>query len=83
MLSGKGIFMNRAAMKMANMDRVFDFMFTNPTTEDGRSLGEYLLDLDNYNRTSRVICQLAFYLFIIYFNSTKIFIQKLFSPWKF
>ena len=35
----KGIFMNRAAMKMANMDKVFDFMFSNPTTEDGRSLG--------------------------------------------
>jgi len=34
----KGIFMNRAAMKMANMDKVFDFMFSNPTTEDGRSL---------------------------------------------
>ena len=25
------IFLNRAAMKMANMDAVFDFMFTNPS----------------------------------------------------
>jgi len=34
---GKGIFQNRAAMKMANMDAVFDFMFTDPR-QDGRSL---------------------------------------------
>lgn len=27
-------FINRAALKMANMDAVFDFMFTNPMTED-------------------------------------------------
>jgi cap1 methyltransferase len=26
-------FLNRAAMKMANMDRVFDFMFTKPKGE--------------------------------------------------
>ena len=26
-----GIFLNRAAMKMANMDTVFDFMFTEPS----------------------------------------------------
>ena len=25
-----GFFLNRAAMKMANMDAVFDFMFSNP-----------------------------------------------------
>lgn len=25
----------RAAMKMANIDAVFDFMFTNPTKENG------------------------------------------------
>lgn len=30
-----GIFQNRAAMKMANMDYAMDFMFTNPMTEDG------------------------------------------------
>jgi len=34
----KGIFQNRAAMKMANMDTVFDFMFTSPVGEDGKSL---------------------------------------------
>ena len=37
---GKGIFQNRAAMKMANMDAVFDFMFTNPKY-DGHSLGNF------------------------------------------
>ena len=31
-------FLNRAAMKMANMDAVFDFMFTEPKTSDGRNL---------------------------------------------
>ena len=31
-------FLNRAAMKMANMDAVFDFMFTDPRNEDGVSL---------------------------------------------
>lgn len=36
--SGKAIFQNRAAMKMANMDAIFDFMFTNPVDEDGNSL---------------------------------------------
>lgn len=30
-----GIFLNRAAMKMANMDSAFDFMFTSPKDEDG------------------------------------------------
>jgi cap1 methyltransferase len=30
-------FLNRAAMKMANMDAVFDFMFTDPRNEDGVS----------------------------------------------
>nr|CAD7441736.1 unnamed protein product [Timema bartmani] len=33
-----GIFLNRAAMKMANMDKVFDFMFTKPVDEIGESL---------------------------------------------
>ncbi|XP_071441428.1 cap-specific mRNA (nucleoside-2'-O-)-methyltransferase 1 [Hetaerina americana] len=33
-----GIFLNRAAMKMANMDAVFDFMFTNPKDRNGRSM---------------------------------------------
>lgn len=31
-------FLNRAAMKMANMDHVFDFMFTNPKDSQGKSL---------------------------------------------
>jgi cap1 methyltransferase len=34
----KGIFQNRAAMKMANIDAVFDMMFTEPTDESGKSL---------------------------------------------
>lgn len=33
-----GMFLNRAAMKMANMDRVFDFMFTRPVDKSGISL---------------------------------------------
>ena len=33
-------FLNRAAMKMANMDAVFDFMFTNPKDKDGKSFVE-------------------------------------------
>lgn len=32
---GSVIFLNRAAVKMANMDAVFDFMFTNPKKQDG------------------------------------------------
>lgn len=32
------IFINRAAVKMANMDSMFDFMFTNPVDEAGNSL---------------------------------------------
>jgi cap1 methyltransferase len=32
------IFLNRAAVKMANMDSMFDFMFTNPVDEMGNSL---------------------------------------------
>lgn len=31
-------FLNRAAMKMANMDHVFDFMFTNPRDSQGKPL---------------------------------------------
>lgn len=31
----KGIFQNRAAMKMANIDATFDFMFTNPVDMEG------------------------------------------------
>ncbi|CAG2171447.1 unnamed protein product, partial [Oppiella nova] len=34
----KGMFQNRAAMKMANMDAVFGFMFTEPTDELNKSL---------------------------------------------
>ncbi|XP_064485017.1 cap-specific mRNA (nucleoside-2'-O-)-methyltransferase 1-like [Ornithodoros turicata] len=33
-----GIFQNRAAMKMANIDAAFDFMFTDPRDQDGESL---------------------------------------------
>lgn len=33
---GSSIFMNRAAVKMANLDSMFGFMFTNPVDEDGR-----------------------------------------------
>ncbi|KAJ7378750.1 Cap-specific mRNA (nucleoside-2'-O-)-methyltransferase 1 [Desmophyllum pertusum] len=32
------IFQNRAAMKMANMDAAFDFMFTNPQNDRGRDV---------------------------------------------
>lgn len=32
------IFLNRAAVKMANIDALFDFMFTNPVDEHGESL---------------------------------------------
>lgn len=32
------IFQNRAAMKMANMDAIFDFMFTAPKDEEGKPL---------------------------------------------
>lgn len=34
---GSVIFLNRAAVKMANIDAVFDFMFTKPKTPDGVS----------------------------------------------
>ncbi|KAK7072367.1 Cap-specific mRNA (nucleoside-2'-O-)-methyltransferase 1 [Halocaridina rubra] len=37
---GKLFFQNRAALKMANMDAVFDFMFTHPKNEQGESLIE-------------------------------------------
>ncbi|XP_037541388.1 cap-specific mRNA (nucleoside-2'-O-)-methyltransferase 1 [Nematolebias whitei] len=33
-----GIFLNRAAMKMANIDHCFDHMFTNPKDSHGKSL---------------------------------------------
>jgi len=32
------IFQNRAAMKMANMDCVFDFMFTDPKDNEGKPI---------------------------------------------
>lgn len=32
------VFQNRAAMKMANMDSAFDFMFTNPKNDRGRDM---------------------------------------------
>lgn len=35
---GSAFFLNRAAVKMANMDALFDFMFTNPVDEDGAPL---------------------------------------------
>lgn len=35
---GSAIFLNRAAVKMANMDAIFDFMFTNPKHIDGTPL---------------------------------------------
>lgn len=35
---GSAIFLNRAAVKMANMDELFDFMFTNPVDKDGMPL---------------------------------------------
>ena len=41
---GKGIFQNRAAMKMANMDTVFNFMFTDPRDEQNKSLGKYFTE---------------------------------------
>jgi len=37
---GRGIFQNRAAMKMANVDRVFDWMFSDPKKPNGESLIE-------------------------------------------
>ncbi|CAG4971708.1 unnamed protein product [Colias eurytheme] len=35
---GSVIFLNRAAVKMANIDAVFDFMFTNPKKQNGEPL---------------------------------------------
>ena len=37
-------FLNRAAMKMANLDAICEFMFSNPVDEMGNSLGKLLLD---------------------------------------
>lgn len=34
---GKLFFQNRAALKMANLDAVFDFIFTSPVDENGVS----------------------------------------------
>jgi cap1 methyltransferase len=34
-------FLNRAAMKMANMDKVFDFMFTKPKGEHNVSIAVF------------------------------------------
>lgn len=39
-----GIFQNRAAMKMANIDWACDFMFTDPKYIDGVSVLEILYD---------------------------------------
>jgi hypothetical protein len=38
-----GFFLNRAAMKMANMDKVFDFMFTKPKDEHDVSILVFIL----------------------------------------
>ncbi|CAH2262824.1 jg9198 [Pararge aegeria aegeria] len=40
---GSVIFLNRAAVKMANMDSVFDFMFTKPQKKNGENAVEDLL----------------------------------------
>lgn len=40
-----GFFLNRAAMKMANMDRVFDFIFTKPKDEHNVSIPVFLLSV--------------------------------------
>nr|XP_034832384.1 cap-specific mRNA (nucleoside-2'-O-)-methyltransferase 1 isoform X1 [Maniola hyperantus]XP_034832385.1 cap-specific mRNA (nucleoside-2'-O-)-methyltransferase 1 isoform X1 [Maniola hyperantus] len=37
---GSVIFLNRAAVKMANMDAVFDFMFTKPKKQNGENVVE-------------------------------------------
>ena len=37
-------FLNRAAMKMANLDAICEFMFSNPVDEMSNSLGKLLLD---------------------------------------
>ena len=47
---GKGIFQNRAAMKMANMDTVLDYMFTDPRDEEGRSLSNSLNIIRHFYR---------------------------------
>jgi len=38
-----GFFLNRAAMKMANMDKVFDFIFTKPKDEHDVSILVFVL----------------------------------------
>jgi cap1 methyltransferase len=38
-----GFFLNRAAMKMANMDKVFDFIFTRPKDEHDVSIQVFIL----------------------------------------
>ena len=41
----EAFFLNRAAMKMANLDAICDFMFSNPVDEMGNSLGKLSLSL--------------------------------------
>jgi hypothetical protein len=53
-----GFFLNRAAMKMANMDKVFDFMFTKPKDEHDVSIPVFLLFVcyrDHYCTDLRII----------------------------
>ena len=60
-------FLNRAAMKMANMDAVFDFMFTDPKSEDGVTeytdiscirfeLGLLFLEFSTGSQRAAVLC---------------------------
>jgi len=44
-----GIFQNRAAMKMANIDWACDFMFTDPKYNDGVCLHSFLHHIFVYN----------------------------------
>jgi cap1 methyltransferase len=51
------IFLNRAAVKMANMDSMFDFMFTNPVDEFGNSIigkDDLLYFTDVVSKDSRI-----------------------------
>ena len=58
----KGVFFqNRAAMKMANMDAIFDFMFTSPKDRNGASMIKVITLGENFPLCTKTCYDIVLY----------------------
>lgn len=77
---GSQFFQNRAALKMANIDAVFDFMFTDPQRADGvKKKFKTKLNLKNFKFRVQKLNKMNRFIFVMYVLAQGVFLNMFYG----